>query len=136
MKFIKLKYVLLLTLLSNFVYSQVVVIDKNDSISLKTTTNKSQYYLTIFNKENIKFNKKNGFKYDTIPHIGTVVKCESCEDESYSFLIEKSRSIPSKKYKSFSSIYLFQNIKKYIFGGNSYFKIQGKYYKNLGMPIE
>lgn len=136
MGIVKIKYILLLFLFNNLVYCQVIEIKKNDSIVLKRANSKNQYYLTVFNKENIGYNKINGFKYDTIQHIGTIIKCEKCKDESYNFLIEKNRNISAKKYKYFSSKNLFKNIKKYAFGGSSYFLIHGIYYKNLGMPIE
>ncbi|MFY1046387.1 hypothetical protein [Chryseobacterium sp. GP-SGM7] len=140
-KKILLVYGLLLNLL--FVKPQIVKLQKDDSIKLikkdelkedGLTFYKDEYVLTIYNKDNISFNKKNGYKYKLLA--GGVRYCDKCKKESYGFIIKKIKSVPSQKYSVYSTNYLFKNINKYSFGGSSYFLIKGVYYKSLGMPIE
>ncbi|WP_312089799.1 hypothetical protein [Chryseobacterium sp.] len=131
------KYTILMFLLitSINIYSQIVEIKKNDSILLRKSDNKNEYYITLFNKENIKYNKINGFKYDTIPNIGTVIKCNECRVESYGFLIRKIKNNKKNKGSIRTVENLFKDKKGFNFGGG-YFLINGIYYKNLGTPIE
>lgn len=107
------KYTILIFLLITCIniYSQILEIKKNDSILLRKSDNKNEYYITLFNKENIRYNKINGFKYDTIPHIGTVIKCNECRVESYGFLIRKIKD--NKKIKAlFVLLKIYLKIRK------------------------
>ncbi|KPE51192.1 hypothetical protein AOB46_11025 [Chryseobacterium indologenes] len=73
------------------IYPQIIEVKKSDSVVLRNTNSKNEYYVTLINKENITYNKSNGFKYDTIPHIKTVIKCKECKEESYGFFIKKNK---------------------------------------------
>ena len=97
-KYLKTNITLICLVISNIhIYSQLLEVKKNDSTLLRKSDKKNEYYITLFNKENIKYNKRNGFKYDTIPHIGTVIKCNECKVESYGFLVRKIKN--NKKIK-------------------------------------
>ena len=117
------------------IYSQTVDVKKSDSIVLRKANSKNEYYVILFNKENIKYNKSNGFKYDTIPHIKTVIKCKECKEESYGFLIKKIKKNKKRQGSIRTLEDFFKDRTGFNFGGG-YFLINGHYYKNLGMPIE
>lgn len=134
MGIIKIKTVLFLFLLSAFANSQVIKIEKRDSILLKKGNTNNEYHITLFNRDNIKYNKINGYKYDTIPYIDTIIKCEQCKKESYSFLVKKIKK--KNKIGNFRTVNdFFKDSNGFNFGGG-YFLINGNCYKNLGSPIE
>ena len=94
---------------------------------------KNEYTLTLYHKENISYNKKNGYKYYTIA--GGKKYCDKCKKEKYTFNIENIPNLKSNQLEIFNIDTLFENLKKYQFS-YGYFYINNVYYKNLGMPIE
>ena len=124
-------------------YSQIINIEKTDSIilnkkkELKEGNNvfyKNEYSLIVYNKENISYNNKNGFSYKVFA--GGRKYCDKCKREEYLFTLKKNTSLKKVKNLNFFSVNtLFKNLKKYQFS-YGYFCIEGVYYENLGMPIE
>lgn len=62
--------------------------------------------------------------------------CEKCKKEVYYFILKKVKNNFKKPLKVYTTDDLFKSLNKFSFGGNSFFLIDGCYYKNLGMPIE
>lgn len=136
------KLLIFALLLNVIVNAQIIKLEKGDSIKLikkeelkedGLTFYKDEYSFIIYNKDNIIFNKKRGYKYQEFA--GGMRYCDKCKKETYGFSIKKVKGIPLKKSKYYKLNYLFQNLNKYSVGGG-YFLISGIYYKNLGMPIE
>ena len=129
--------------LSCHFYSQgtikIIKISKNDSISL-TKDSRKNYFLKIYYKRNIDFNKKNKLK--PIVYAGGYSFCKKCKKEFDIYIIEEFTRIPSKnkEYTLENFIYINSNKTEYFDFEkfwNNYFKIDNKYYKltNRG-PIE
>lgn len=135
-------YLILFTLIFNLsvLRSQVVKITEKDSIMIKKKKeihedglvfNRNVYSLTIFNLNNIHYNKKNGFNYEEIQDGRKY--CEKCKkDILYKFLIKKTdETFSNLNYKLYTIGDLFESS----FNKN-YFLINDIYYENLGTPIE
>lgn len=142
MGIIKKRILIFALLLNAFVNAQIIKLEKGDSIKLikkdelkedGLTFYKDEYRFIIYNKDNINFNKKKGYKYKEFA--GGMRYCDKCKKETYGFSIKKIKGVPSKKLKYYTLNYLFQNLNQYSFGGG-YFLVNGIYYKNLGMPID
>jgi len=95
---------------------------------------KDEYSLSIFSKENIKYNKEK--KHYIQEFAGGRKYCEKCKSEVYYFNLKKIKQMPKNvKFKIITVKQLLQNLNQYSLGGN-YFLINNTYYRNLGMPIE
>ncbi len=141
---LKTTFIIILFLGNSSAFSQIIRIGTSDSVKLikqeelkedGLTFYKNEYSLTIYNKENINFNKKNDYKPTILA--GGMKYCEKCKKENYYFNIKKVKNIPSlnKPYQYYSINDVFKHINQLSFG-NGYFLINGIYYKNLGMPVE
>ena len=106
------------------VRSQIIKIDKNDSIKLTKIADYIDYIIPAQINE-----------YNYKEYAGGRGYCEKCKKETYRFRIRKINFKPSSKYKSYTTDTLFKNLNRYSFG-DSYFLIDGFFYKNLGMPVE
>lgn len=76
--------------------SQVVKLTERDSIILVKKEElhegglifyKDEYSLTLFNRDNAHYNKKNGYEHKTLPDGRRY--CEKCKKEYYVFFIKK-----------------------------------------------
>ena len=132
---------ILIVLFSYNVNAQIIDIKPNDSIKLTKQKElkednlifyKNEFSLIIYNKENIKYNKKNGFTYKTFA--GGKKYCDKCKKEEYIFNLEKIEALKSNKLEIFNIDDVHNNLRKYQFS-YGYFYINNVYYKNLGIPI-
>lgn len=94
---------------------------------------KDEYSLAIYSKENIKYNKVNGYRPKTFA--GGITYCDKCKKEVYFYNVKKIKYINDKKLKIYSVAEMFRILNKFSLG-SGYFLINGQYYKNLGMPLE
>ncbi|SMP22624.1 hypothetical protein [Chryseobacterium profundimaris] len=131
-----------LLLTFSLINSQIIKIEKKDTFKLIKKEEfkedglmfyKDEYNLVIYNKDNIKYNKQNGYKPQILA--GGLEICDKCKKEVYYFSIKKIKDKPQKPLNFYPIRELFKKLKNYSLGGG-YFFINNTYYKNLGMPIE
>lgn len=102
----------------------VVKIKISDSIQLKKA--EKNYYLRIYSKENLMFNKNK----KKIKQVDGTIYGEECKREYRVFLIKQV-----KKPKLISKIIEVKTLLKSQNGFNGYFYLKGAYYENCGEVI-
>ncbi|WP_421744566.1 hypothetical protein [Chryseobacterium gambrini] len=110
--------------------TKVIEITQKDSVVL-TKDSKNKFFLKIFYKKNIAFNKKNKLKPKV--YAGGYSFCEKCKKENDVYILEKQARIPQKsvKYNLNNFLKNNKNIEYFDFENfwNNYFKIENTYYK-------
>lgn len=102
----------------------VVKINISDSIQLKKT--EKNYYLRIYSKENVIFNKNK----KKIKQVDGTIYCEECKREYRVFLVKQVKN-PKLRLKTIEVKTLLKSQK----GFNGYFLLKGGYYENCGEVI-
>lgn len=134
--------VIKLVILTLFAKSQIVRIENSDQYKLAKIKElnedglsfyKDEYSLAIYSKENIKYNKVNGYRPKTFA--GGKTFCDKCKKEVYFFRVKKNKDLDDKKHKIYSTAEMFRILNNFSLG-IGYFLIDGQYYKNLGIPLE
>lgn len=109
------------------IYSQkaiVVKIENTDSIRLKKI--EKEYYLRVYSKENIKFNKN----LKKIRQVDGTTYCEGCKREYRVFVVKQVKN-PKSKLRIIDVKSLLKNQ----LGFNGYFLLKDIYYENCGEVI-
>lgn len=106
--------------------SLVVVLKKNE-YQLKKVKN-NEYFLTIFNKSNIEYNRKKGLKYQEL-YDGRIVPCDGCKDEYSELYILKANSNRLKLKQINSQDFFDKNLLRTFEFHGGYFNIDGNIFK-------
>lgn len=106
-----------------------ILIEKTDSAQI-TKYERDKLYLTIYNRQNIKYNKSK----TKVKRVDGIVECQNCKRENITFVVKKiSSSVKTiKKCTTLSNFTTTKNL--YYFSG--YFLKDKIYYKNYGRIVE